>query len=268
MQSRAKTDDTTDPTETDGASFLPFILTSASDLTQWVIHSISCGIIFIWESMLGMTSWFASACYSGLTSVWVTLVGMFTWLGSVLDSCLAYMLKYIYITLEFLQYLALAILSFISSSVSYVSGIIIPIIANNETTEEAQTMNAETQSWSVITWVSSFSPMEWMSQGYETLAEVIQASGKWLWSGWLWLMLTVTEAFTTTATFILWLVSSLWTQVWQLLSGLWTLLTYIIISIIGFLTSTATTVSSLAIETSSAVASNVKLVGNTYITLF
>ncbi|XP_071532845.1 uncharacterized protein [Panulirus ornatus] len=259
LQSRAKTDDTTDPTETDGASFLPFILTSASDLTHWVIHSISFGIIFIWESMLGMGSWFASACSSGLTSVWVTLLGMFSWLGSVVDSCLAYMLKYIYLMLEYLQYLALAILNFISVSVSYISGIILPIIANNETTEETQTVNAETQSWSVITWVSSFSPREWISQGYESLEEIIQASGNWLRSSWLWLVLNVTEALSTTATFILWLISSLWSLGWQLVSGLWTLLTYIIISIIGVLTSAATTVSSLAIETSSAVASNVKL---------
>ncbi|XP_042241959.1 uncharacterized protein LOC121879401 isoform X2 [Homarus americanus] len=259
LQSRAKTGDTTDPTQTDGPSFLHLILTTASDLTHWVFSSISQGFIFLQESTLSLVSWLASACYTGLMSVWLTIVGMFTWLGSVVQTCLAYMLKFLYLMLEYLQYLALAILSFFSSSASYVSGLFLPIIGSNETEEEMQTVDSETRSWNIITWASSFSPMERISEAYVSLSEVIQASGNWLWTGWLWLVLTVAEALTTTASFILWLLGSTWAFIWYLVSGLWTLLTYAIVGTVGVVTSTATTVSSIVVGTLSTVTNNAKL---------
>nr|XP_045606712.1 uncharacterized protein LOC123763584 isoform X2 [Procambarus clarkii] len=256
-QSRAKTGDTTHPTETDGPSFLPLILTSASDLTFWVTSNISHSFTYIQECTLGIVSWLASACYTGLLSVWTLIVGMFSWLGSAVQICLEYILQFLYLILEYLYYLVLAILSLFSSSVSYVTGLFLPFIGTNQSSEDLKTVNTENLSWN--SWASSFSPMEWMSEKYASTTDVIQASKSWLWTGWLWLVMSISEGLGVAASFVLWLLSSIWSLVWYLISGFWTSLMYVGISTIGFITSAATTVSSVAVETSSSVISNTKV---------
>lgn len=185
---------------------------------------------------------------------------MFTWLGSLVHSSLAYVLHILYLTMELLQYLALSVLSFFSSSVAYISGIFLPIIANNETTEDTQS-DTEGKSVGFIAWASSFSVTvtELASEVYLSLSEGIQASGNWLWTSWLWLVLTVGEAITYAAVFVMWLLASLWSIVVYLISSLWTGLLYIIVGIGGFLSSTAITV----YDTSYNVTSGAKQVSGT-----
>ncbi|XP_069936393.1 uncharacterized protein [Cherax quadricarinatus] len=258
LQSRAKTGDASDPTKTDGPFFLNLILTSASDLAFWMFSGISHGFAFVHKSVVDISSWLASAWYTSLSSLWGLIMGMFSLLGSAVQICLSYILHFLYVILEYIQYLTLAVLSFFSSFVSFVSGLFMSIIGTSPTSEDLNSLNEESLSWNIHSLASSFSPMAWMSNTYVSLTEVVETSGNWLWTGWLWLVLSVSEVLTIATSFILWLLSSLCSLVWYLASGLWTLLIYTIIGTIGFITSTAATVSSLAVETSSTAISNVK----------
>ncbi|XP_047475070.1 uncharacterized protein LOC125029226 isoform X3 [Penaeus chinensis] len=260
LQSRAKTGDATDPKETDGTSFLTLLVTSVSDMTHSSISGISWGLGLAWLSLVDLYEWIGSAFVAGVSAAWVSVSGMFTWLGSVTYACLAYALDWLYIVLGFLQYIGLAILSFFTSGVSYLSALFLPVNDTNNNMDEAQTTTEDVKSWSIVGWVSSIVPKESFSQLYASATEITQTSGNWLWNSWLWLIVTLGEALTSAATYAQWLLYSLFSLVVYLLTGLWNLLVYLFLGLIGLITSAASSVSYAAVTTSSAVTSGAKLI--------
>lgn len=257
MQSRAKTGDATDPKETDGTSFLTLLVTSVSDMTHSSISGISWVFGLAWLSLVDLCEWIGSAFVAGVSAAWVSVSGMFTWLGSVTYACLAFALDWLYIVLGFLQYIGLAILSFFTSGVSYLSALFLPVNDTNNNMDEAQTT---TESWSVVGWVSSIVSKESFSQLYASATEITQTSGNWLWNSWLWLIVTLGETLTSAAAYAQWLLYSLFSLVVYLLTGLWNLLLYLILGVTGLITSAASSVSYAAVTTSSALTNGAKLV--------
>ncbi|XP_063865752.1 uncharacterized protein LOC135103434 isoform X4 [Scylla paramamosain] len=255
LQSGAKTDDSADPTQTtDGPSFLSYILTSASDISNLVINGIYYGPILAWEAVLGLMGWVASVSSASFFALWTAITSMAMWLGSAAHSGLAYILQTIYLTLEFLQIMGLAVASFFSSSFSYVFGFLLPINGSEEGAGN------EAQSWSASAWVSSATSLSWVSQVYTGVSEAVQRTQTWIWDGWLWLVISVADALTAGVSSILWLLGFLWSLVCLMVSGLWTLLVYIFTGTTGFLSSAATTGTSVVVEVFSAVAGASKLV--------
>ncbi|KAK3871908.1 hypothetical protein Pcinc_022972 [Petrolisthes cinctipes] len=280
LQSRTKTDDTTtDPS--DGTSFLPLVMTSASELTLSVINGISqtaqslalgisSGLLVVWKTLLALGSWLLATCSTCLHTAWVSVASMFSLLGTLVYAGLSHLLHFLYLILDLLQYLALTVLGFFTTSVSYIHGVFIPLAAKTTNTVNTQTIlsetldsqtthtktfdtTQETETWSITGWVSDAASLNWATDIYKGLVDGATTTKNWMWSGWMWMVLSVADALNTVATFILWLLGSLWFLACYLVSGLWTGLAYIFSGIIGFFTSTATTVSSLASATSSAV---------------
>lgn len=290
LQSRTKTDDTTTDSS-DGTSFLPLVMTSVSELSLSVINGISqtaqslatgmtSGLLVVWNTLLALGSWLLATCSSYLHTAWVAVTSMFIWLGNLVHVGLSHLLHFLYLILDLLQNLALTVLGFFSTSVSYMHGLFIPLAANNTSeaivttqTTHPETLDSqaahiktfdntqETETWSITGWVSEATSLTWATDVYKGLSDGATATKNWVWSGWMWLVLSAADVLTTLATFILWFLGSLWSLVCYLASGLWTLLAYIFSGIIGFFTSTATTMSSLAVTTSSAVVHYSSLVG-------
>lgn len=257
MQSGAKTDDSADPSQTtDGPSFLSYILTSASDISNLVINGIYYGPILAWEAVLGLVGWVMSVSSASFSALWTAITSMAMWLGSAAHSGLAYILQTIYLILELLQIMGLAVASFFSSSFSYVFGFLLPINGSEEGAGN------EAQSWSASAWVSSATSLSWVSQVYKGVSEAAQKTQTWIWDGWLWLVISVADALTAGVSSILWLLGFLWSLVCLMVTGLWTLLVYIFTGITGFLSSAATTGTSVVVEVFSTVAGASKLVGN------
>ena len=259
MQSGAKTDDSADLTQTtDGPSFLSYALTSASELTNLVINGIYYGPILAWEAVLGVVSWVLSVTSVGLSALWAAITSMVMWLGSVAHSGLAYILQTIYLILELLQIMALAITSFFSSSFSYVFGFLLPTNGSEQVAEH------EAQIKSTSAWVSSGTFLSWVSQVYTGVSEAAQRTRTWIWDGWLWLVISVADALTAGVASILWLLGFLWSMVCLIVSGLWTVLVYIFTGTTGLLSSAATTVTSRVVQVFSTVAGASRMVSNHY----
>lgn len=257
MQSASQAGDASDPTQTEKSS----LLTSASDLTHWVVSGTSYCFLYAWHSVVGLASWIASACVVAVSRAGTTTLGAFAWLGSLVHFGLAYLLHFLYLALGFLQFLLLSLLSFFSSSVAYISGFFFLPVAHNQTTtteDTTQQSNTETtESESLTAWVFSVSPTEAATVAYMTVSGGLQASGSWLWTTWLWLVLSVGEATNTAASCLVWLLASLGLFLWSLLSSLWAGLTYMFFVIGGFLMAAANS----TVATSSNVATSVKMVG-------
>ncbi|XP_045132558.1 uncharacterized protein LOC123516893 isoform X3 [Portunus trituberculatus] len=255
LQSGAKTDDSADPTQTtDGPSFLSYILTSASDISNLVINGIYYGPILAWEAILGLVGWVVSVSSASFSALWNAITSMAVWLGSAAHSGLAYILQTIYLILELLQIMGLAVASFFSSSFSYVFGFLLPINGSEEGAGN------EAQSWSASAWVSSATSLSWVSQVYTSVSEAAQKTQTWIWDGWLWLVISLADALTAGLSSILWFLGFLWSLVCLMVSGLWTLLVYIFTGTTGFLSSAATTGTSVVVEVFSTVAGASKLV--------
>lgn len=255
LQSGAKTDDSADPTQTtDGPSFLSYTLSSASQITNLVINGIYYGPILAWEALVGAVGWVVSTASLGLSALWAAVTSMAMWLGSVVHSGLAYILQTIYLILELLQIMALAVASFFSSSFSYVFGFLLPTNGSEENT------GSEAQSWSASAWFSTATSLNWVSQAYTGVSEAAQRTQTWIWDGWLWLVISVADVLTAGVSSFIWLLGFLWSLLWSLISGLWTILVYIFTGTTGVLSSATTTVTSLAVEVFSTVAGVARLV--------
>ncbi|KAG0715750.1 SUN domain-containing protein 1 [Chionoecetes opilio] len=255
LQSGAKTGDSADPTQTTaGPSFFAYTLTSASEIIDLVVNGVCYGPILMWQAMLGLGGWVVSVCSVCLSALWAGITSMVLWLGSVAHSGLAYILQTVYLILELLQIMALAVASFFSSSFSYVFGFLLPTNGSEEVAEN------EAQSWRASAWYSNAASFSWVSQAYTGISEAAQRTQAWLWDGWLWLVICVADAITAGVSSFLWLLGSIWSLLWLLISGLWTVLVYIFTGITGLLSSAATTTTSLVVEVFSTVAGASKLV--------
>lgn len=250
MQSGAKTGDSADPSQTtEDPSFLSYTLSTASHLTNLVINGIYYAPILVWEAATGAVMWVFSMCSIGISALWASVSSMATWLGSVAHAGLSLLLQTLYLTLDLLQIVALAVANSFSSSVSYIYGFLLPV-THTKGAEETE--------------ASGQSSMLWMSQAYTSVTEAAQKTQTWVWDGWLWLVVSVADALTAGVSSLLWLLASLWSLVWYVISGLWTVLVYIFTGTAGFISSTYAAVTSGVVQMSSAVASSVQLVGDVF----
>lgn len=251
LQSGAKTGDSADPSQTtEGPSFLSYTLSTASELTNSVTSGIYRAPILAWEAATGAVAWVMSMFTAGISALWVSVTSMATWLWSVAHAGLTLLLQTLYLMLELLQIVALAVVTSFSSSVSYIFGFLFPV---------APTKGSEGAESETSAWLSGQASMDWVSQAYTSVSEAAQKTQTWVWEGWLWLVISVADALTAVASSLLWLLGLVWSLLWFLVSGLWTVLVYIFTGTIGLFSSTSAAVTSSVVEASSSVASTVQL---------
>lgn len=249
LQSRGKTAGATDPTENDGPSFFFIFFKLVSDLVFWVYSGISSTLAAVWVTTTGTCTWLATACKGVLVFAWLSIVNMFTWLGSLAVSFAASLLQLLYLSLEYLQYCALGVTSFFTSSASFLYGLL-PFATSNDTVihDSSIAANLQDNTWSFTAWVSNVSPKERLSEMYVGVSERVQSLGTKLWDIWLWQVLCIGEMLSAIATNTMWLLSSICSAFVYLLTGLWTLLTSFILAVI----------SAPTVITSSAIVSGIK----------
>ncbi|KAK7066087.1 hypothetical protein SK128_019778 [Halocaridina rubra] len=261
LQSRGKSAGANDPTEIGGSSFFSPLLLSASDLASSVYSGVSSVVVAAWVSTADACMWVAAALYGGLLYAWSSTLAFFTWLGSLAISCLSFLLQLFYTSWEYLQSSTMAVLGVFSSSASNLYAFL--FLSSNETvSEDTSTSNDadKVNPWSIVAWAAKLSPLEFISESYVMISEGVQSSGTMLWNGWLWLVLSMGELLSALAGHALGLLSMTWSALVYLVTGLWTLLTYIFLALLGILTTAASTVSSVAYNTSSYIASSSRMI--------